>query len=47
MGSLAIFITVLSGVITFVLGQLIAKLVLDSVHDLKKTIGQISHALVE
>ncbi len=47
MGSLAIFITVLSGVITFVVGQLIAKLVLDPVHDLKKTIGQISHALVE
>jgi hypothetical protein len=42
-----VFVTVLSGVLTFVFGQLIVKLVLDPVQDLKKTIGQISHALVE
>ena len=39
--------TVLSGVITFVVGQLVVKLVLDPVHDLKKTIGQISYTFVE
>ncbi|MBS0424331.1 MAG: hypothetical protein JSR71_07895 [Proteobacteria bacterium] len=42
-----VFITVLSGVLTFVLGQLAVKLVLDPVQELKRTIGQISHALVE
>ena len=42
-----VFFTVLSGVITFVVGQLVVKLVLDPVHDLKKTIGQISHTFVE
>lgn len=47
MNSLAIFLTVLSGVITFVVGQLAVKLILDPVPDLKKTIGQISHALIE
>lgn len=47
MDSLAIFLTVLSGVITFVVGQLVVKLILDPVHDLKKTISQISHTLVD
>jgi uncharacterized membrane protein YbaN (DUF454 family) len=42
-----VFFTVLSGVITFVIGQLIVKLLLDPVQDMKKTIAQISHALVE
>ena len=42
-----VFFTVLSGVITFVIGQLIVKLVLDPVQDMKKTIGQVSHTLVE
>ncbi len=42
-----VFITVLSGVITFVIGQLIVKLLLDPVQDMKKTIGQVSHTLVE
>jgi hypothetical protein len=42
-----VFFTVLSGVITFVLGQIVVKLVLDPVQDTKKTIGQISHALIE
>lgn len=42
-----IFFTVLSGVITFVIGQLIVKLILDPVQDMKKTIGQVSHTLVE
>ena len=42
-----VFFTVLSGVITFVIGQLIVKLILDPVQDMKKTIGQVSHTLVE
>lgn len=42
-----VFFTVLSGVITFVIGQLIVKLLLDPVQDMKKTIGQVSHTLVE
>jgi hypothetical protein len=42
-----VFSTVLSGVVIFVLGQLIVKLLLDPVQDMKKTIGQISHTLVE
>lgn len=42
-----VFFTVLSGVITFVIGQLVVKLLLDPVQDMKKTIGQVSHTLVE
>lgn len=42
-----VFFTVLSGVITFVIGQIIVKLLLDPVQDMKKTIGQVSHTLVE
>lgn len=42
-----VFFTVLSGVITFVIGQIVVKLLLDPVQDMKKTIGQISHTLVE
>ena len=42
-----VFYTVLSGVITFVIGQIIVKLFLDPVQDMKKTIGQVSHTFVE
>jgi hypothetical protein len=42
-----VFLTVLSGVITFVIGQLIVKLVIDPVQEMKKTIGQISHSMIE
>lgn len=42
-----VFLTVFSGVITYVLGQLIVKLVIDPVQEMKKTIGQISHSLIE
>ena len=42
-----VFFTVLSGVITFVIGQLIVKLFLDPVQDMRKTIGLVSHTLVE
>lgn len=44
---LTVFLTVLSGVMTFVIGQLIVKLLLDPVQDMKKTIAQISHTLIE
>ena len=46
MGS-TVFLTVLSGVITFVIGQLIVKLVIDPVQEMKKTIGQVSHSMIE
>lgn len=42
-----VFFTVISGVLTYVLGQLVVKIVLDPVQDMKKTIGQIAHALIE
>ena len=42
-----VFLTVLSGVITFVIGQLIVKLLLDPIQDMKKIISQVSHTLVE
>ena len=42
-----VFLTVLSGVTTFVIGQLIVKLVIDPVQEMKKTIGQISHSMIE
>jgi hypothetical protein len=42
-----VFWTVLSGVITYVLGQLVVKLVIDPVQEMKRTIGQIAHALID
>lgn len=42
-----IFWTVVTAVITFVVGQLIVKLVIEPVQDLNRTIGKISHALIE
>lgn len=42
-----VLVTVLSGVLTYVVGQLILKLVIEPVQDTKKTIGQISHSLIE
>jgi len=42
-----VFLTVLAGVITYVLGQLILKLLIEPVHDLKRTIGEIAHSLIE
>ena len=42
-----VFLTVLSGVITYVLGQLILKLLIEPVNDLKRTIGEIAHSLIE
>jgi hypothetical protein len=42
-----VFSTVFSGTVVYVLGQLALKLVVEPVHDLKKTIGTISHSLIE
>lgn len=44
---MTVFITVLSGVITFVLGQLILKLLIDPVHDFRRTVADIALALTE
>jgi hypothetical protein len=42
-----VFLTVFSGVVTYVIGQLVLKLLIEPVQDLKKTIGMISYALIE
>ena len=42
-----VFWTVLTGFITYVLGQLAVKLVIDPVQEMKRTIGQSAHALIE
>jgi len=42
-----VFLTVISGVLTYVFGQVIMKLVIEPVQEMKKTIGQISHSLIE
>lgn len=42
-----VFATVIAGVLTYVAGQLVLKLVIEPVHELRKTIGEISHLLIE
>jgi hypothetical protein len=42
-----IFWTVFSGVLTFVLGQIVLKLVIEPVHEFKKTIADIALSLIE
>lgn len=42
-----VFLTVLAGVITYVLCQLILRLLIEPVTDLKRTIGSIAHSLIE
>jgi len=44
---MTVFLTVLSGVITFVLGQLVIKLFVDPVHDFRKSVADIALALIE
>lgn len=41
-----VLLTVVSGVITFLIGQLMLKLLLEPVQDFKKTIGLLAHALI-
>jgi len=42
-----VFFTILAGVITYVAGQLILKLVIEPVQELRRTIGNISYTLIE
>ncbi len=42
-----VFWTVLAGVLTYVAGQLVLKLVIEPVQELRRTIAAISHALIE
>lgn len=44
---LTVFLTIFTGVVTFVLGQVIVKLFIDPVQEMKRTIGQISNSLTE
>jgi hypothetical protein len=44
---MTIFLTILSGVITFVLGQLTLKLLIEPVQDFRRTIADIALALIE
>lgn len=44
---MTVFLTVFSGVITFVLGQLILKLLVDPVHEFRRTVADIALALIE
>ena len=47
MAVLTVSLTVISGVITYVLGQIALKLFIEPVQELKKTIGAISHSFIE
>ena len=47
MANQSVFWTVFSGTVVYIFGQIALKLVIEPVHDLKKTIGMISHALIE
>ena len=42
-----VFLTVFSGVLVFVIGQIFLKLVIDPVHQLKRIISDISFALIQ
>lgn len=42
-----VFWTVLSGVITYILGQLAVKLLIDPIQEMKRAIGQVAHALID
>jgi hypothetical protein len=44
---MTVLLTVFSGVITFVLGQLAIKLLVDPVHDFRKTVADTALALIE
>ncbi len=44
---MAIFFTIFAGVVTYIFGQLVLKLVIEPVQETKRTIAQISHSLIE
>jgi hypothetical protein len=43
---LTVFITVLAGVLTYVLGQITVKLLIEPVQELRKSIGKVAHGMV-
>ena len=44
---MSIFLTIFAGVVTYVLGQLVMKLIIEPVHEFKRVIANISHSLIE
>ncbi len=42
-----VFLTVVTGFVTFALGQIVVKLLIDPVQEFKRVIADISHALIE
>lgn len=44
---LTVFLTVISGVLTLVIGQLVLKLLIEPVHEFKRTVADIALALIE
>lgn len=42
-----VFFTVVAGFITYALGQIVVKLVIDPVQEFKKVVADISHAVIE
>lgn len=41
------FLTIISGVIIFILGQLALKLLIEPIQEFRKTVADIAHALIE
>ena len=44
---MTVFLTIFAGVAIFVVGQLVLKLIIDPVHEFKRTVADISHSLIE
>lgn len=44
---MTVFLTVFSGVMTFVLGEMIIKLFIEPVHDFRRTISEVALTLIE
>ena len=42
-----VFLTVIAGVVTYVAGQLVLKLLIEPVQETKRLIGQVAHSLIE
>lgn len=43
---MTVFLTVFTGVVTYVLGQILLKWFIDPVHEMKRTIAEISYTLI-
>ncbi|BAS59748.1 hypothetical protein NIES2135_07180 [Leptolyngbya boryana NIES-2135] len=44
---MTVFVTIISGVATFVLGQILLKLLIEPVHEFRRTVADIALALIE